>query len=309
MERIRIGVQLVGQQAMDAVASAREVEAAGFDLVLLADHIGLDRQSPMLNLAAVAAATERIRLGTYVLNNDMRNPTQLAWEAATLDRLSGGRFELGLGAGHAPQEYAATGIEMSEGGERKARLAESVEIIRRLVDGETVDHVGDHYRVEAATITPAAQARMPILVGGSGAGLLRHAGEHCDGVGFTGLGKTLADGHNHSADWSPERLDRQVAQVAEGSARHHREPDLSALVQMVEITDEREPVLEAIVAETEGLTMEHAATAPYLAVGTAEEIAAHFVECHERWGITTFAVRTPTTQAIHSFAPVLAALR
>ena len=100
MARVRIGVQLVGQQAMDAVASAREVEAAGFDLVLLADHIGLDRQSPMLNLAAVAAATERIRLGTYVLNNDMRNPTQLAGEAATLDRLSGGRFELGLGAGN-----------------------------------------------------------------------------------------------------------------------------------------------------------------------------------------------------------------
>src|SRR5262245_41034502 len=119
-----------------------------------------------------AAATEHIRVGTMVLNNDMRNPVQMAWEAATLDRLSGGRAELGLGAGHTPQEYAATGVERSPAAVRKARLAESVEIIRRLVDGEEVDHDGEHYQLRGARIDRARQTRLPILVGGNGAALL-----------------------------------------------------------------------------------------------------------------------------------------
>ncbi len=108
------------------------------------------------NLAdPMAAATDRIRLGTMVLNGDMRNPVQLAWETTTLDRLSGGRFELGLGAGHTPQEYLATGIPLDSAAVRKARLMASVEIIRGLVDGELVDHHGTHHRVEGAQIDPS----------------------------------------------------------------------------------------------------------------------------------------------------------
>ena len=89
--------------------SARRAEELGFDVVLTSDHVG-PGLSPMVTLAAIATATTTIRLGTFVLNNDMRNPVQLAWEAVSLDRLSGGRFELGLGAGHTPHEYAETGI-------------------------------------------------------------------------------------------------------------------------------------------------------------------------------------------------------
>ena len=168
---LRIGHQLRN----DPAASARRAEQLGFDAVLVADHVG-PGWSPMPILAAMAAATERIRLGTLVLNNDMRNPVQLAWEASTLDRLSGGRFELGLGAGHTPAEYDATGIERSAPGVRKRRLAESVEVIRRLLDGETVDHDGEHVQISGATIDRAEQERLPILVGGNGAALLGHAG-------------------------------------------------------------------------------------------------------------------------------------
>jgi probable F420-dependent oxidoreductase len=163
---LRIGHQLRD----DPVASARRAEQLGFDVVLVADHVG-PGWSPMPTLAAMAAATERIRLGTLVLNNDMRNPVQLAWEAATLDRLSGGRFELGLGAGHTPAEYDATGIERSAPGVRKRRLAESVEVIRRLLDGETVDHDGEHVQISGATIDRAEQEHLPILVDRTGADL------------------------------------------------------------------------------------------------------------------------------------------
>lgn len=304
---IRVGLQLIGEQVLDPVASAQAAEAVGFDLVMVADHIGADRHSPMLNLTAMAVATERIRLGTYVLNNDMRHPVQLAWEAATLDRISGGRFELGLGAGHTPHEYSEVGIPLDAGGVRKARLREAVEIVRSLLDGETVDFDGEHYRIVDATITAAAQGRLPILVGAQGAAMLRHIGEHADGVGLMGLGRTLPDGHAHTVSWSAERLDEQVGLVWEGAARHDRELDFSALVQVCEVTDDREAALAEVVDDEVGLTAEIAAATPYVAAGTVDEIAAHFRAGHERWGITTYVVRCPTAEKIAAFAPVLAA--
>lgn len=306
---IRVGLQLIGEQVLDPVASARAAEAAGFDLVMVADHIGADRNAPMVNLTAMAMATERIRLGTYVLNNDMRHPVQLAWEAATLDRISGGRFELGLGAGHTPHEYTEVGIPLDPPGVRKARLREAVEIIRPLLDGETVDFEGEHYRIEGAVVTAATQERLPIVVGAQGAKMLRHIGEHADGVGLMGLGKTLPDGHAHTVNWSDARLDEQVAQVREGAAGHVRPIDVSALVQVCEVTDDREAALGAIVDEEVGLTLEVAANTPYVAAGTVDEIAAHFLTGHGRWGITTYVVRCPTPEKIAAFAPVITALR
>ena len=154
--RLRLGHQLAASTGSDPVAAALRAEQLGFDVVLAADHVG-PGWAPMPMLAAVAAVTERVRLGTLVLNNDMRNPVQLAWEAATIDRLSGGRFELGLGAGHTPSEYAATGLERSGAADRKRRLAESVEIIRGLVDGEVVDHDGEHFCIDGAHIDRAVQ--------------------------------------------------------------------------------------------------------------------------------------------------------
>ena len=147
--RLRFGHPLSGGD--DPVAAASRAEELGFDVVLAADHVG-HGWSPMPTLAAIAGVTSTIRLGTFVLNNDMRNPVQLAWEASTLDRLSGGRFELGLGAGHTPQEYTATGIARDPGARRKRRLAESVEIVRALLDGGAVDHDGETFRIVGAEI-------------------------------------------------------------------------------------------------------------------------------------------------------------
>ncbi len=132
---IRLAIQVNPEPgAIDRVGA--EAEAAGFDVISVADHIGATLGSPMITLARLAGATATIKLGTLVINNDMRNPVQLAWEAATLQRLSGGRFELGLGAGHTPHEYAETGIGLDPPAVRKARLAEAVDIIAGLFRGE-----------------------------------------------------------------------------------------------------------------------------------------------------------------------------
>jgi probable F420-dependent oxidoreductase len=258
----------------------------------------------MPTLAAIAAATSTIRLGTLVLNNDMRNPVQLAWEAMTLDQLSGGRFELGLGAGHTPQEYAATGIERSSAATRKRRLESSVEIIRGLLDGRPVDRDGEHYRIERARIDRPVQDHLPILVGGNGPRLLAHAGTHADIIGLQGLGRTQTDGHRHEVNWSTARLDEQIEQVRVGAGVRFDDLEFNALVQMVQITDDRHAALERICGLVDGLTMEDADSTPYLLVGTVDEIVLHLMTCRERWGITYFAVRE-----LDGFEPVMQALR
>jgi probable F420-dependent oxidoreductase len=299
---IRVGHQLPARLDTDPVAAAVRAEELGFDIVLIADHVG-PGWAPMPTLATVAGATSRIRLGTLVLNNDMRNPVQLAWEASTLDRLSGGRFELGLGAGHTPNEYEATGIERSDARTRKRRLAESVEIVRDLLDGRTVDHDGAHYRVGQARIDRSEQEHLPILVGGNGAALLAHAGAHADTIGLQGLGRTRDDGHSHEVKWTVRWLEEQLAQVRAGAGDRFDQLEFNALVQVVQITDDRDGALAAVCERVDGLTIEDAASTPYLLIGSVDEIVEHMMTCRERWGIGYFAVRE-----LEGFQPVLRAL-
>ncbi len=301
---IRFGHQPRIDTGDDPVELARRAEAAGFDIFLVADHVGRGL-SPMAVLATVSAGTEAIRLGTFVLNSDMRNPVQLAWEATTLDHLSGGRFELGLGAGHTPQEYAATGVVMESAARRKVALAERVEIIRRLLDGESVTVDGGAHHLVDATVPRAPQSRLPILVGGNGADLLAHAGAHADIIGLQGLGRTQPDGHEHSVRWTVDHLDRQLDEVRAGAGERFDEIELNALVQLVTVTDDADAALAEVAAMIgDGTTTDELAEIPYVLTGSVDEIADKIVRCRDRWGITFFAVRM-----LDDFAPVIERVR
>lgn len=299
---IRFGYQLTSDDKAAPVEAALRAQRVGFDVVLSSDHVG-PGGSPIPMLSAMAAATDTIRLGTFVLNSDMRNPVQLAWEASTLDHLSHGRFELGLGAGHTPQEYAQTGIDLQPPAVRKAALCERVEIIRRLLDGETVDFDGQHHRIAAASIDRSSQDHLPILVGGNGRALLEHAGAHADIIGLQGLGRTLSDGHRHEVDWSSSRLDAQVEQIRTGAGHRFGDLELNALVQIVDITEQREFSLRSI-SDNVGSDVDVLDACPYVLVGTVDEIVAKVLRCRERWGITYFAVR-----ALEPFGDVIDAVR
>jgi probable F420-dependent oxidoreductase len=298
----RFGFQITDNRS-DPIAAACRAEEIGFDVVLAPDHVG-PGWSPLPTLAAIAAATSRIRLGTLVLNVAMRNPVQLAWEATTLDRLSAGRFELGLGAGHTPHEFAETGIELSPARVRKADLAEQVEIIRRLLDGETVDHDGTHHTITGAHVGRAEQLRLPILVGGNGAALLGQAGAFADIIGLQGLGRTLPDGHSHEANWSTEHLDTQVQQIRAGAGNRFEDIELNALVQFVAVTHDAEAVTSEVCSHDPTLERRDVADSPYILIGTVDEIVDKLCVARERWGITYFAVRN-----LDSFAAVIAAAR
>lgn len=298
MHPFRFGLQLRASVDADVIDDARRAEAAGFDIVLLADHVGPGGLAPMPTLAAIAAATSTIRLGTFVLNAEMRNPVQLAWEAATIDRLSDGRFELGLGAGHTPHEFDECGIEMLPPDRRKHRLMAQVELMRTLLDGETAS--SEALGVVEASIDRAVQQRLPILVGGNGATLLAHAGAHADIVGLQGLGRTLEDGHRHEVRWTTDHLDTQLEQVRAGAGG--REVELNALVQVVEVTAEADAAVAALCERIPTLDPAEIRELPYVLIGTVDEIVEKLERCRDRWGITYFAVRT-----LDEFAPIIAA--
>ena len=183
-------------------------------------------------------------------------------------------------------------------------LAESVEIIRRLLDGERVDFVGDHYTVTGAEIDRTVQDHLPILIGGNGRALLEHAGAHADIVGFQGLGRTRSDGHRHAVKWDPAWLTAQVEQVRDGAGDRFDQLELNALAQVVQVTNDRSEALISVCARIEGVDPEHAADMPYLLVGTVDEIVEHIVRCDERWGITYFVVRE-----LEEMAPIIAAMQ
>lgn len=300
---MRFGYQVTGTPSADELRRmARDAEAAGFDVLHTADHIGLG-WAPLSTLAIVAEATTTLRVCPLVLNNDLHHPVDLAREVAAIDHLSGGRIELGLGAGHSFDEYAAIGLPFDPPAVRKARLAEAVEILRRLLDGEEVSFAGEHYQLDGVRIMPALQERLPILVGVNGRAALAHAAQHADIVAPTMLGRTLEDGHRHEVRWEPDRLDRTIDHIRAAAAAAGRDaPRLHALVQVVVVGDDRRAAAQTYVDEL-GLTVDDALATPFLALGTHDEIAAHLLACRDRWGIDYFTVRD-----IDAFAPVITRL-
>lgn len=303
MHPFRFGYQLMTDDPGEVRRKAQAAEAAGFDVLCSFDHLG-DHFSALAPLAAAAGWTSRIRLCPLVLNNDFHHPALLAQELASLDRLSGGRLEVGIGAGHSFTEYRAAGVGFDPPAVRKARLAESVEVLRRLLDGETVNYSGEHYRLEGAATLRPQQAHVPILVGVNGRAALAHAARHADTIGLTMLGRTLPDGQHHEVRWEPDRLDATVVWIREQGGERRDQLELNALVQAVIVTDDRQDAAAKLVGSVAGLTVADALAAPFVALGSEDEIAEHLLRCRARWGISYYVVRE-----LDTFAPIIERLR
>jgi probable F420-dependent oxidoreductase len=298
----RFGFQSTAPDVAGVLNDARGAEAAGFDVFQVADHLGAVI-APLAALAAAATVTEGIDLGTLVLNNDLRHPVVLAQELATLDQACGGRLEVGIGAGHSFTEYQAAGIPFDPPAVRKQRLAESVEILRSLLDGSETTVRGQHYSVVNSTIPRPAQLHVPILVGVNGKAALAHAAAHADTVALTMLGRTLPDGQHHEVRWEAARLDETVGWIRDAAASRGRSVALHALVQAVVVTEDRVGAAEEIAARL-GMARDDALVTPFLCLGTHDEISDHLLACRRRWGIDYYTVRV-----IEEFEPVIGRLR
>jgi probable F420-dependent oxidoreductase len=291
-------LQVQPQSAAEWLDTARRAEAAGFGALLTADHPG-SCASPFVALAAAAAVTTTIKLGSYVVNAGVREPMLLATDVATLDVVSGGRAVLGIGAGHTPVEWAAVGRTRPDARGRVDRCIAVAEATRRLLDGEEVTVDGPHLKMFGAKLSEPrpVQDRVPMLFGGGNSRLLSWARGNADLIGLSGLGKTLEDGHSHTARWRLDEIDAQVEAV--------RGKEIEALVQMVEITDDPRSVLKDV-AERTGLTVDELRQVPFLLVGTVDEIVASIAEHRLRWGITRYAVRRNALDLLGPLIPRLA---
>jgi probable F420-dependent oxidoreductase len=290
---IRFGVvnetAAAGRAFVDHV---RRIEDAGIDVFLVRDHLMAAAYGPQFApfpvLATAAAVTERLRVGTMVLCNDFRHPALVAHEAASLHQLSGGRFELGLGAGWFPPEFEAAGIGFDAPPRRIDRLEESLAIVRGLFSGRPVDHDGSAYRIKGLDlgIVPVEFGYPPIVVGAGGPRMLRVAARAADVVGILPAPIRGGEDSDDPLDRSPEAFDRKLAVIREAAAGRPAPPEISTFVT-VRIADNRREATEQLIRERgwAGVDAEAVWAMPTIFVGSVGQIRDDLRARRERFGL------------------------
>jgi probable F420-dependent oxidoreductase len=307
--RFRFGVALWHARGRtEWVATARKIEALGYHMLTVPDHLA-DRLAPIPALVSAAEATTRLRVGTNVLNNDLRHPVLVAREAATVDLLTEGRLQLGLGAGSIRSEYEQTGLAFDTGATRVERLAEATAIIKDLLDGKRITFAGRHYRVmgHALEFLPVQKPHPPMLIGGNGRRLLSLAAREADIVGFSGV--NFRDGGMAPPDlstWRVAAVDERVRLVREtAGAERFARLELNALVQRVVVTGDRRGAADELAGRWTQLSRDEILASPYVLIGTIGEIVEALVARRERWGFSNYTIHEPY---LDDFAPVVARL-
>ncbi len=304
MHPFRFGVMISQAPSAEAwVATARRAEELGYDILLMPDHLG-GQLSPISALTAAAAATSRLRVGSYVLANDYRHPLVMAREAATLDLLSGGRFELGLGAGWNVPDYRRLGLPYDPAPRRVDRLEEALPIVKRLLSGEVVDHAGTHYRLSGARVgpLPAQRPRPPILVGGGGPRMLRLAAREADIVAlqpqFDPRGRPMFRQATEGA------TARKVAVLREAAGSRFETLELNVIVADAGLVGGGSPLGDSLLALAKAAATGVVST-PYVLYGTPGQLRDRLLRRRDRLGISYYAL---PGRVMEGMAPLVAAL-
>jgi probable F420-dependent oxidoreductase len=307
MKPFRFGVN-VGRAGSRAewAEKARKLEDLGYSALTVPDHL-TDLLAPMPALVSAAAATTRLRVGTNVLNNDFRHPVLVAREAATVDLLTEGRLQLGLGAGHMHSEYDQAGLSFDSGGTRVERLAEAVAIVKGLLKGEQVTFAGRHYHVTGHTIHPFPVQRPhpPLLIGGNGRRLLTLAAKEADIVGLSGITFHRGGVAPDLSGWRMAGVDARVQLVREAAGDRYDRLELNALVQRVVVTEDRRQAAEELARRWTQLSPEEILQSPYVLIGTVDQLVEDVQARRERWGISYYVIFEPY---IDAFAAVVSRL-
>jgi probable F420-dependent oxidoreductase len=307
MKPFRFGVN-VGRAGSRAewAEKAGKLEDLGYSALTVPDHLA-DLLAPMPALVSAAAATQRLRVGTNVLNNDFRHPVLVAREAATVDLLTEGRLQLGLGAGHMHAEYDQAGMRFEAGGTRVERLAEAVTIVKGLLTGGPVTFAGRHYRVTGHAIHPLPLQRPhpPLLIGGNGRRLLTLAAKEADIVGLSGITFRRGGTEPDLSGWRVAGVDARVRLVREAAGDRYERLELNALVQRVVVTEDRRQAAEELARRWPQLSPEELLESPYVLLGPIDQLVEDLQARRERWGISYYVIFEPYLDA---FAPVVARL-
>ncbi|TDD83568.1 LLM class F420-dependent oxidoreductase [Actinomadura rubrisoli] len=312
MRDFRFGFNVFDIASREGFAEqCRRAERYGYDTALVPDHLG--SPAPFPTLVAAADATERLRVGTFVLNAGFWNPHLLAREVATADRLTGGRLELGLGAGHMKWEFDAAGLPWEPFGARAGRLVETIEELGRLFGASGYAErraVDEHYGL--AGLTPVQRSGFggtgpPLLVGGTGDTVLRAAARYADIVGIAGVRQAKGAPPGTFDLCTAEQAGERVRFVREQAGERADGLEWNLLVQHVAVTGDRRAEAERLgAAQLRNLTTEEILDTPFVLIGTEAQIAERLREGRERFGFSYITVHSPFMDAL---GPIIDRLR
>jgi probable F420-dependent oxidoreductase len=301
--RFRFGV-LAGSEdrASDWRSLARRAEDLGYSTLLLPDHFH-GQMAPLPALAVAAEATTELRVGTLVLANDYRHPVVLAKELATLDELTGGRLEAGLGAGWSDADYDQSGIAMDRAGGRISRMEEGIAVLKGCFGAQPFSFAGSHYKISDYDGLPKPkQSPLPLLIGGGGRRVLGVAAREADIVGInTSITASGVDSKGAVASDTDEKL----RWVREAAGERFNQVEINMLQHVAAVTENRSTAIDSF-APRVGLSPDQLDTYPHACIGSARQIADDLRARRERWDVSYIVFMTGVMEAM---APVVAELR
>jgi probable F420-dependent oxidoreductase len=292
--RFAAGVRSTDRRAV-FVDAVREVEGLGYSSLMLSDHL-VDQFAPISALSVAAAVTSTLRIGTFVFNNDLRHPVVLAQELATLDRLSDGRLEIGMGAGWNVPEYEATGIPYDPGATRIDRLAESMTIMKGLFADGPIDFEGRFYKVKGFEDFPRPIQRPhpPFLVGGGSPKLLRFAAQNAQIVGIAP--RVLPNGKADVMGCTLAGSEKKIAIIREAAGPRFDQLEINTYPSLSgKITDQARPAVREVADRLRRrygveLSEQDILESPHVFIGSVDSLAEKFRMLNERLGINHILV-------------------
>ncbi|MGA0117568.1 MAG: TIGR03621 family F420-dependent LLM class oxidoreductase [Ilumatobacteraceae bacterium] len=304
----RFGVQVSkAPTAHDWAELARRVEGAGYDVLTMPDHF-TDQLAPMPALMAAASATTTLRVGALVFDNDYKHPVVMAKELATMDVLSNGRTEIGLGAGWMISDYEEAGIQYDSPKVRIDRFIEGLAIIKGVMKDGPFSFSGDHYTITNYEGHPKPVQRPvpPILIGGGGKRVLSFAAREADIIGINGTLTAGVVGPEALSTMTAESVDEKVNIVADVAKKAGRLNDIEMNIRtfFVKVTDDRNKTVDGI-SQMFGVSREMIDSSPFALIGSVESCIEQLLERREKWG---FSYTIVGAENIDECAPIVAAL-
>jgi len=282
--------------------SARHLESLGYSTLFVPDHFhqGL---GPIAAMAMAAAATTTLRVAPMVLAVDFRHPAVLARELATIDVLSHGRLEVGLGAGYNPLDFSRTGIRHDPPGMRVDRLIEYVHVLRGLFSEGEFNFEGEHFRIEQldGSPTPITTGGPPIILAGGGRRLLTFAAQHADVIGVN-PSLPAAPTPDTARDAMPDAIDRKFEWIRDAAGDRFDAIEFTAWTGVALLSDDASAVETALAKRFPGLAGFDLGDSPIVLAGAVGEIVDRLEARRERWGYSYTVL--PSSRA-EEFAPIV----
>jgi len=306
MPTFRFGVQLSNAASGAAWRdTARKIEDLGYSTLFIPDHFE-DQFGPLVALTVAAEATTTLRVGSLVFGNDYRHPMVLAKEIATLDLVSEGRVEFGLGAGWMTSDYEQSGMALDPPGDRISRMAESLAVMKSLWSTGKATFEGEHYQIAGAigAPTPHQRPHPPVIIGGGGRRVLGIAAREAD---IVGVNPSLAAGYvgrEVLETTSAEYYHRRLEWIREAAGSRFDQLELQCLTFLVQIVPDRDEAI-ARLAGAMSVPAEQIDGSPIAMIGTTDQIIESLRRRREEFGLSYIVVHEAEMEAL---APVVAAL-